>query len=308
MKKKLTFYIWAPDYDVFSGGNVALHKLTHLLTQLGERAILLCNSKNPEWLGELYDYHPIDYLNSIVVYPEIIIGNPNNFRYVMRWILNTPGVLGGDGIFGKDDLIYKFVNYFHVADETKVRGELRNYNLQLNKFVDHGHHIPGKTCYIVRKGKDKVLNQHPEDAICLDNYQHEGGIDYLVQVFNECERFISYDHITFISAQAVLCGCDSIVIPDGVSTKEEWKASASSNRYGIAYGFDDREWARQTRDKAIELITGLETESVVLTKQFIKDSYRHVYTWHNALLQLEVTVGEVKKSVKKYVKTLIGRK
>ena len=293
MGKKLTFYIWAPDYNVFSGGNVALHKLAHLLAKEGEKAVLITHKKNPDWLGEIYDGSAPDMLHSIVIYPEIISGNPHHFRYVMRWILNTPGVLGGDGIFGDNDLIYKFSNYFSVADESKVKGELRAFNLQLDKFIDYGMHKPGKTCYIVRKGTDKTLDQHPADAICLDNYENEGGIDYLVKVFNECERFISYDHATFIACQAVLCGCEAIVIPDGKTSAEEWRASAPTNMYGIAYGFENIAWCAETRDKAVAVIKGMEEESVMLTRRFIKDSYNHVYTWHNTLLRIQAKIRKL---------------
>jgi hypothetical protein len=36
-----------------------------------------------------------------------------------------------------------------------------------------------------------------------------------------------------------MCGCISVVIPDGTKTKEEWLDGSRLHKYGIAYGEDD---------------------------------------------------------------------
>ena len=36
-----------------------------------------------------------------------------------------------------------------------------------------------------------------------------------------------------------MCGCISVVIPDGTKTKEEWLDGSRLYKYGIAYGEDD---------------------------------------------------------------------
>jgi hypothetical protein len=42
-----------------------------------------------------------------------------------------------------------------------------------------------------------------------------------------------------LSVQAAMCGCISIVVPDGSKTKEEWLSGSRLNQYGIAFGEDD---------------------------------------------------------------------
>lgn len=267
---KNIWYIYAPPYNSTSGGIIALHKLAHNLTLLGERAILVSNSKNPEWLGEIqHDSEPRDP-NGIAIYPEIAIGNPYNMKTVVRFILNTPGVMGGDGIYESTDLVYKYANYFKAPDESKVKGELRALDLKLDKFIDKKAHTQ-EVCYMVRKGAQKPRNQHPTNAICIDDYGSKGGDGYLVEIFNRCSTFISYDHANFCSSLAALCGCDSIVIPDGQMSGQEWKDKFPYFSYGVAYGHEDIEWTKSTKDKLRERLVQLEQETMEQTRKLIQD-------------------------------------
>ena len=99
------------------------------------------------------------------------------------------------------------------------------------------------------------INQiHPDDSLCIRSYGNSNE-DYL-NLFNNFEYLVCYDPLTFVSFIAALCGCISIVYPvDGLS-KEEWikttclKDYFNNNNinvvYGIAYGLDDLEWAKNT--------------------------------------------------------------
>lgn len=277
---RLKFYIYAPPYNSTSGGIIALHRLAHNLTLLGEEAILVSNSKHPDWLGKIqHDSEPRDP-NGVAIYPEIACGNPYEMKTVVRWILNTPGVMGGDGVFEPTDLVYKYANYFKAPDETKVKGELRALDLKLDLYFDQDMHQPGKTCYMVRKGLRKTLNEHPGDAICIDNYGELGGDTYLASIFNKCETFISYDHANFATVHAALCGCNVIVIPDGEFTKKQWKDKFPYFSYGIAYGKDDLQWSIDTRGKVRDNLLKLEEETILQTKQLTNDCYQSRISQH----------------------------
>ena len=68
--------------------------------------------------------------------------------------------------------------------------------------------------------------------------------------------FISYDPCTFLSIMASLCGCISVVYPWDGLTKQEWlnttavaeyiKSKGLDNLYGIAYGLEDVQYAKDT--------------------------------------------------------------
>lgn len=70
-------------------------------------------------------------------------------------------------------------------------------------------------------------------------YHDAGDLIELSNLFNQTEKFYCYDNYTFLSVQAAICGCISIVVPDGTKTKEEWLAGSALSKYGMAFGEDD---------------------------------------------------------------------
>lgn len=107
------FIIVAPDYTHTSNGIRALHDLTHTINTHGRtaRMLILTNDKiigngskdqltNPEWNTPLLDESERELLNDgIVLYPEVVKGNPLNAKRVVRWLGNKEGVLrDGEGM------------------------------------------------------------------------------------------------------------------------------------------------------------------------------------------------------------------
>lgn len=201
-----------------SGGSIALHKLADNLIGLGHRAWLLAERKNLKWQGELLKPDrknpqalPQEIPDPVTVYPEVVCGNPFQAPRVVRWILNTPGVCGGDGVFGDRDLIMLWAKEYSVDSKYRVAGELTAQR-DWAHFRDLGGPRRG-SCYLVRKGVDRKL--HPRDALCIDRYGYLGGDDYLLKVFNERNVFYCYDDHTALIDIARLCGC--VVLPLRVS-------------------------------------------------------------------------------------------
>jgi hypothetical protein len=273
--KKLKFYVmYGVSYNSFTGGLIALHKLVHNLCLLGEETYTNAPHKNPLWLGKIYNGEAIDYENSVVIYPEVVIDNPANFKYVVRWLLYDRGI-----IYPKTDWMYSYWNYFspHKENKSQYRGLLSAFDIQKEVFYDRGGRIKGKYCHVIRKGAGKIKDKHPSDSICIDNYPSQGGNEYLAKVFSECEYLISYDDATFLTSQAIMCGCIPIIIPNEGVSEETWKNSADIHRYGHAYGPNDITYAIETRHKFLEVIDNLEKQSLEQTKNFIDNCYKEIY-------------------------------
>ena len=270
------FLIWAPAYDNNSGGIIALHKLADLLAKQGENAYIYTEKtfegSSAKVIGPGSNIQ-LTVENTMAIYPEIIIGNPFGTPFVTRWLLNTPGVCGGDGVYGENDLVFKYYDYFNAPDESKVKGELRTFTLKLDKFFNKNLERNGE-CFIVKKGRGKTLDKHASNSINIDTYISD---DYLIDVFNKTERFIAYDSMTFHIQQAALCGCLPIVIPDEGVSKEEFIRRAPINKYGMAYGFDDVEHAKATLHLMESHLKDMENESLELVKNYIKCCYNHMY-------------------------------
>jgi hypothetical protein len=143
--------------------------------------------------------------------------------------------------------------------------------LNLDVFKDEGLERSG-SCHLVKKGNNKHQT-HPEDSIMLDDYPSKGGNEYLAKVFNKCEVFYAYDTATWLSVMASLCGCLSLVIPEVDVTPEEWHNGFPYFKYGIAYGWDDVDYAKETRHLVIPELLKIEAETIEQTKQFIAKSY-----------------------------------
>ena len=62
--------------------------------------------------------------DTVVIYPEGPPGRPIGGKYVVRWILNTPGVIWGDGKYADDELIFLWSTAYHVDPQYTVRGLL----------------------------------------------------------------------------------------------------------------------------------------------------------------------------------------
>jgi len=266
----LTFITWAPGFNPAYGGVIALHKLAHYLAKLGEDSYLYTDRINPLWQAAMLPWDQpftLDLDRTVVIYPEIVVGNPLNAKHVVRWVLNTPGVCGGDGEFGEQDLIFKFQEYFSLDGKYTVSGLLTAIDVDFDTFRNRNEPREGE-CFMVYKGKEKPLNQHKPDSLCIDAYRGHFGL--LADVFNSREMFICYDHATFVFVQAALCGCLAVVIPDGVHDREEWTALFPGARYGIAYGFDDIPRARETLPRVRETLEQAMDEDVKTVVNFIQ--------------------------------------
>jgi hypothetical protein len=71
-------------------------------------------------------------------------------------------------------------------------------------------------------------------------------------LFNTTEKFYCYDNYTFLYTQAAICGCISIVVPDDTKLNKEWLSGSRLNQYGVAYGEDDIDRAKETLPLLIE--------------------------------------------------------
>ena len=280
----INFIIWSPEYTDSSGGIMALHLLARDLANEGHNVLITTQTTIKGSLAKTLPDCPVpfDPERTMAIYPEIVSGNPfeANAKYVTRWLLNTPGVIGGDGKYGDTDLVYKYWDYFKAPDESKVKGYLRTMDAKLDLYIDRGQDRSGE-CYIVKKGGNKNLDKHSPHAVNIDIFK---GDEYLADLFNEKETFISYDAMTFHSVQAALCGCLSIIIPDKGVTKEEYFEKTPHHRYGIAYGMDDIQHAKETQRLLRGVIQGVEDECKTLVRSYINECYKHMNTNDEAKL------------------------
>lgn len=289
----LKYYVYSPPFDENVGGIIFLHQLVHELNELGEQAYLLPfeganeHRRHSEFISRLkrrllgrktpyFEVNPdlntpvasVDDLHdsSIVVYPEIVLGNPLSAKNVVRWLLYKPG-LRNPYEFGQDEM---FFSVGEMSDFPQITGGAPELFLWKVNRVYRNENRPDRdgVCYIVRKGEQKPRIPETEvpGAIQIDGKSHAE----INAIFNRCHTFYSYDEATMYSQYAAICGCTSIVIPELYETRDEWVKSHNLARYGVAYGLHDTGHAIATQDKVLGLLEDRESKGRATVKQFIE--------------------------------------
>jgi hypothetical protein len=264
------FVIYTYDYNPGVGGIKVMHKLCDMLNANGSEAYLMpihirddfytCADYNtPLVTQEVYD----NIENAIVIYPEGIHGNPLGSKNVVRWILG-PSHQHDAETYSKDDLVYWYMDYYYNNYLGQRDNQLFISEFHNEMFTNVDYERSG-SCYTIRKANPITLI-HPEDSIFIPS-NAAGDLTGLAELFNRTERFYCYDNYTFLQIQAAMCGCISIVIPDGTKTKEEWLNGSRLNKYGIAYGEDDIPRALTTLPLMFEEIDQINLE---MNEQVIK--------------------------------------
>ena len=243
--EKIKVIIYTPILYVKCGGVVALHYLAKLI-----------NTQNSNIYAKLYCYDGSKYINdfcndfanpyeindnTIVIYPEIVSGNPLNAKHVIRWILLELGIempLDHYKKWNKSDIIYTW-----EPSKNKLIPQLTVPFL--NKKIINTNSKKTKTCYLIKKGRltHNIKYFHPIDSILIDNM----NLDQIIKIFNESTQFYCYDPNTFYSIMAPLCGCITILYPlENISKDEYFKSRMTFYKdylhtSGIAYSNSNEE-------------------------------------------------------------------
>lgn len=227
-EKQHPYYIVAPRYIRTSAGHKVLHLLCHALNRAGERAYLVTYpysppmvATNPELMTPLLTKTIMDYdFNSgctpIVVYPETVSGNPFRAPFVVRYILNFPGLLGGDSVYKEDEfcvtysehLIKSVANarlslFLPVSDpriftpNPSVERLGSCFYAGKYRYV-HGGELFEVTCNSIEITRDLPDSQTPEQ---------------IAELFRRSEVFYTYEN-TALALEALLCGCPVVFLPN----------------------------------------------------------------------------------------------
>ncbi|MDD2780470.1 hypothetical protein [Sulfuricurvum sp.] len=267
------FAIFAPSFDSSSGGCIVLHKLCDILNQLGYQAYLytfgtkiekyIVNQKYTTPLIDRSFFHQ-NIQNFIVVYPEIISGNPLKAPNVVRWLLHKPGFFTHEIDFGENDYILGFSPFSYQNPDFKIHDKLLILEGNLDIFKNYHFSKREGSCYIKRKNPNAIIVHDMENSIEIVDTTPSSA---LAELFNKKIFFYCYDPYTFLCIQAALCGCIPVIIPCHNMSKEEWRKSIRSYN-GISYGFDDIAHATST-----QYLVRLEIEEVEQNNKRFVDAF-----------------------------------
>lgn len=207
------YILWGCGYVHYSAGTVACHRLVHELNNAGYDAFST-GAVNPNWnerrINKSAVFLLLKFGNPIVIYPEVVIGNPLHAQHVARWILNVPGHLGGDTTFDGSELIFTWCKDFYPTDRILswdiVERDLFNDKILPDKEMD---------CFYVGKGPFRGANPTAftdgmvEITRTWPSERHE-----LADLLRRTRVLYTYDDLTMLTFEALLCGCKVVLLPE----------------------------------------------------------------------------------------------
>jgi hypothetical protein len=277
--------IVTPSYNPAIGGALVLHKLSHVLNVLGYDSYLTTTVKlngQLEYftLNENYNTKLATSINpqdDIVIYPEIESGNPLGCNNVVRYLLNNYHLPSEESnimsTWGEND--YWLYLHEHFYDGIKDRNFLHIIESKLDIYKDYGLSRNIEACFTYRKRSNEIQSLtpiHPPNSLeILYNIQDQE----LINIFNSCKRFYSYDYETYLSQLAALCGCESIIVPYKDIKKNELINKQPALKYGVAYGLEDLDYANSTKHLLRDYLQGLEDQQYIDTKPAFEKIFKH---------------------------------
>ena len=190
------YYILSPSYQSNSGGIKVLYELVKRLNARGQRAYIV---NGPAQV-------PVD---AIAVYPEIYKGNPFGCKTVARYVLNSPGKIGGDKVYDDKELVFVFDYVFLKDVVNEVKGMLYIPCIELDLFYDRGWDRT-ITSYYVGKGP---LYDYPLPRDCFNlSDRKPSNREELANVLNKSKVLYCFDYATMVCQEAALCGCPTVIL------------------------------------------------------------------------------------------------
>ncbi|WP_322031651.1 glycosyltransferase family 4 protein [Paraburkholderia sp. J76] len=216
------YYIYAPAYRETSAGIVVLHTLCHELNSRGQEAYIVGTPvvnpalRTPVLTAEHANSHRQRGLVPIVVYPEIVSGNPLGAQVCVRYILNTIGRHTGQPLNeGKEDLIFYYSENF-IGD--KKKDEVDYLYLPV---VDPNLFKPDPA-----KARDKAFvfqYRYPLEKIDFSRFPPGTellsmaapvSLPELAEKLQRGKVLYSYE-LSAVCVEAMMCGCPVIYMNEG---------------------------------------------------------------------------------------------
>lgn len=222
----------------------------------------------PSWFGPERFHHPkkgnfipielkrkwlpfYNKRNTIIVYPEMVYGNPLHGKNVVRWLLYHYKYKNDKNAYRKEDLFICYRDIFNDWDLNPKGYKVCTPYYDKSTYKQYNFGDRKGKCYILRKGHERKDLPDKFDGPVIHYGMTEKEI---VKVLNEHLFCYSYDTQTFYTSIAAICGCIPIIVMEEGKTKEDYLGNRDSKPYGKAYGDSEKEiqWAISTRDQLLK--------------------------------------------------------
>jgi hypothetical protein len=200
------YIICAPLYSGSAGVRV-LYMLRDILEEKGFDAKIFCLSKNTQTDLSVFTKKITNdnRKNDIVVYPEIVAGNPLRIRNVARLILFYPGRNGGMRRYHKSEMLFTYhPEFMPDADILTIPW------IDESLFNNPGYERTQDCCFVYKGGrwKDvKELNNLPTITMRWPESREK-----LADLLKHTKTLYSFDNASAVLEEALLCGANVMLV------------------------------------------------------------------------------------------------
>ncbi len=197
-----------------------LHFLAHTINQIGFNARMVYFTSGNNYLTNEKFNTPVAGASSldliqqgIIIYPEVVQGNPFDGKKIVRYMLNSEGRCSGRSMdAGPDDVFVSYlpefcsnpahILHYPIFDEDHFHR--RNAQPTLARKVDAFYIGKGSMYTICPKleGMTEITREWPES-------KKELGM-----ILRQTRLLFSYDNISSLNSDAALCGAMPVLLQD----------------------------------------------------------------------------------------------
>ncbi len=250
------YIIYAPPYSSLSAGIKALHMLNDALNADGYLSITL-----PMGVAESINVDP----EAIVIYPEIVVGNPLNAKHVVRWLLYYAGRYRGNRDFPDTDLCVGYTKL--IAKDFGTNAVLFLPTVDETVFTPPPYGTIRKgSCFYAHKHRTFYGSTINPDMAGTEITNPGQSRDEIIRILQTSEVMFAYEDTAMI-IEAVLCGCPVVCVPS-----PQWPECCGMEDFsaGIAWGMDEYNEAKRTLPDARKHYADLKEGFKVQLREFIE--------------------------------------
>jgi len=291
--------IFKNDKDENTGAIIVLHYLAFQLANRGHNVYIFCDPIYPheniftinsnitkaDNFMETLTWEPFTYNNgnTVSIYYNSIGGNIFNTTNVVRWILyhNQKEI---EDSWSDTDVCFNLNNFKTYYNNDADKLSVIDYKSDI--FFNENRKNRKGFCHIIHKNTppngEFIFNEI--NSTNITNWK-EKGYSYLQSLLNSYEYMVTYDHASFYTIAAIMCGCKVIILnPNGNSYEALESANTGTDillplefrlnfpifMFGVAYGWDDIQWANDTIDLVPPYIEKFKEYDSITIDRFVK--------------------------------------
>lgn len=274
----MKFVVYTPGATETCGGQNVLFRLAKLLSERGHDSKIFIDNVHatPTIYTNLARREDITD-STIVIYPEMELGNPLRAKRIVRWILYGSHLYS---YYLPNEIVYYLLPF--------APGNLATQRLTVvhhpDGIVNKGLPRTNESCYVIAKGykysEIRDIFSSPTHMHINDTNLTGKNHSDIIQIFNTTKYFYCYDPCSFLIQMSLMCGCIVVQYPPLGCTAEEWMYMLDMKSLnGIAYGLENLAHAEKTISLAYADCIAFKEDHEKTVDTFINDMKTGNYTY-----------------------------